>query len=54
MKKLVICLAIITFSQGLLPAQNGGQPNPTAYTLGFSTYLAHGQICGPLQRLFRR
>jgi len=41
MKKLVICLAVIVFYQELTPAQTGGQANPTAYTLGFSTYLSH-------------
>ncbi len=41
MRKLVYCLAGIVLCQGLMLAQNGGQPNPTAYTLGFSTYLSH-------------
>jgi hypothetical protein len=41
MKKLVFCLAGIVLGQGLLPAQTDGQANPTAYTLGFSTYLSH-------------
>ena len=41
MKKLMICLAGIVLCQGLVLAQNGGQPSPTAYTLGFSSYLSH-------------
>ncbi len=41
MKKIVICLAMMVFGQGLLPAQTGGPANPKAYTLGFSTYLSH-------------
>ncbi len=41
MKKLAICLAVIIFCYGLMPAQTGGPANPTAYALGFSTYLSH-------------
>jgi len=41
MKKLVFCLAGIVLCQGLMPAQTSGQANPTAYVLGFSTYLSH-------------
>jgi hypothetical protein len=41
MKKLVFCLAGIVLCQGLMPAQTSGQANPTAYALGFSTYLSH-------------
>jgi len=41
MKKLVFCLAGIVLFQGLMPAQTGGQANPTPYALGFSTYLSH-------------
>ncbi len=41
LKKLVLCLAAIISCQGILPAQTAGPANPTAYALGFSTYLSH-------------
>lgn len=41
LKTILLAILGISLSRGNLPAQTSGPADPSAYTLGFSTYLSH-------------